>query len=98
MSATKNWIEDYNAAIDDAAMAIEEAVATVAKLNDLIYGDTQEPRMRIPRADVRLLADGVKGLRAEIDALTLAQEPLALPPLLPGEIRFDFGRGVAVIG
>ena len=88
MSATKNYLHDYTVALDEAWIALEEAVVKMIALNDLVY-DGQEIRCRAPRADVSLLATKVKELTNEMSCYDAAKEPINLPPILPGERRFE---------
>lgn len=92
MSATKNWLHDYDQALDSAWDALETAIVQMKALNDQLYTETGEIRARAPRADVRLLADKVQELRDEMATITGAQEPSRQRPMLPGEIRLDFDR------
>lgn len=87
MSATKNYLQDYNAAVDKAWQAIEQAIVSMNAVNDLIYAEDGEIRCHCPRGDVALLKARVQKLTGEVNTMMNAQEPHRLPPILPGEIR-----------
>ena len=78
MSATKNWLHDYSAALDEAWEALEEATIKASQLNDLIYSPEGEIMARIPGADASLLANKIKELKTEIDCFANAKKPVHL--------------------
>lgn len=85
MSATKNFLHDYNEALDAAWIAIEEALSKVGKLNDLLYTEDGELLSRAPSNDVWLLRQKVRELNGEIACYMAAEEPSRTPPVLPFE-------------
>ena len=80
MSATKNWLHDYNTALDGAWEALEEAIVKANQLNDLIYSPEGEILARIPGADASLLAAKIRELKTEIDCFANAKEPAYFNP------------------
>ncbi len=97
MSATKNWLYDYDQALDQAWQALEDAIAKMQALNDQLYTPDGDIKARAPRADVSLLTAKVKELQGELSSMTNAREPQNLRPILPGEARFDYDRAVSYV-
>ena len=85
MSATKNWLHDYQTALDEAWEAMEEAIIKANQLNDRIYNAEGEIMTRIPGADASLLANKIKELKTEIDCFANAKEP--------AHFNFDYALG-----
>lgn len=92
MSATKNWLHDYNQALDSAWDTLETAIIQMKALNDQLYTETGEMKARAPRADVRLLTAKVQELWEEMATMTSAQEPPRPTHTVSGPIRLDFDR------
>ena len=80
MSATKNWLHDYQTALDETWEAMEEAIVKANQLNDLIYSPEGEIMTRIPGADASLLANKIRELKTEIDCFANAKEPARFNP------------------
>ena len=80
MSATKNWLQDYQTALDEAWQAMEGAIVKANQLNDLIYNPEGEIMARIPGTDANLLADKIRELKTEIDCFANAKEPAHFSP------------------
>ena len=87
MSATKEWIETYNAAFNEAWEALEDAIVKLDALNDQLYGRDGEIKALCPRADASLLLVKSKEIQSQISTMQNAREPQGLPPILPGELR-----------
>jgi len=83
MSLTKNWLHDYSTALDDAWMALEDALAKVEALADLVWIDDDTIRYPVPAADVNLLQRRVRALKDSVAVVASAQEPSRLAPELP---------------
>ena len=75
MSATKDWLHDYNQRLDAAWEAFEEAIITMAALNDTLYTEEGDIRAHCPRADVSLLAAKLQELQGEFSTMENAREP-----------------------
>ena len=77
----------YAKAFDDAWQAIEDAISKVGTMNDILY-QGEALVHRAPHADVSLMRDKAKQLKAELDCYESAREPLNVRPILPGEQRY----------
>lgn len=77
----------YAQAFDDAWQAIEDALAKVGIMNDILY-QGEVLVHRAPHADVALMRDKVRQLKTELDCYESAREPLNVRPILPGEVRY----------
>lgn len=87
MSQIKAWMHDYQDALDDAWMALEDAIAKVDALAEQCWVDDNTIRCHAPASDVQLLRNRMKELKLAFAAVECAQEPSKLPPILPGEQR-----------
>ena len=87
MSATKNWLYDYDQAMGEALDAIERANAALDKLSDLLYGPDGNPVMRVPSQDAWALDSYLAELRLAAAPVQCAKEAPRLTPILPGEDR-----------
>ena len=56
-------------------------------MNDILY-QGEALVHRAPHADVALMRDKAKQLKAELDCYESAREPLNVRPILPGEQRY----------
>jgi hypothetical protein len=81
-------VEAYAQAFDDAWQAIEEAIAKLGIMNDVLYKG-EALVQRAPLADVVLMREMAKKIKSELDCFEVAREPLNLSPILPGEVSCE---------
>lgn len=86
--ASIDLVSAYADAYDEAWTAIEDAIAKLGMLNDTLY-QGEALVNRAPLADVVLMRELAKKIKAELDTFENAKEPIKLSPILPGEIRYE---------